>query len=39
MFLSKSPQLFCDNVSALYMFVNPMFHAWSKHIEFDYHFV
>lgn len=37
--LSQPPQLFCDNMSALYMSVNPMFHAWSKHIELDYHFV
>ncbi|XP_059626128.1 uncharacterized mitochondrial protein AtMg00810-like [Cornus florida] len=37
--LCQPPQLFCDNISALHMSVNPMFHARSKHIELDYHFV
>lgn len=37
--LSKPHELFCDNINALYMSVNPMFHARSKHIELDYHYV
>jgi hypothetical protein len=31
--------LHCDNLSATYMAFNLMFHARTKHIEFDYHFV
>ncbi|RVW93768.1 Retrovirus-related Pol polyprotein from transposon RE1 [Vitis vinifera] len=37
--LREPPQLLCDNLSALHMTVNPIFHARSKHIELDYHFV
>lgn len=31
--------LFCDNISALYMTINHVFHAQSKHIKLDYHYV
>ncbi|XP_042494989.1 uncharacterized mitochondrial protein AtMg00810-like [Macadamia integrifolia] len=31
--------LFCDNLSALRMMVNPVFLAHTKHMEIDYHFV
>ena len=31
--------LFYDNISALYMTVNPIIHARTKHVEVDYHFV
>lgn len=29
----------CDNISATYLVVNPVFHAQTKHIELDVHFV
>ena len=31
--------LFCDNMSAIAMSKNPVFHARSKHIELKYHFI
>lgn len=35
----SSPRvLYCDNLSALYLTVNPMFHATTKHVEIDYHY-
>ena len=39
MSFSKPLQLLCDSVRALYMSFDPLFHACSKHIELDYHFV
>jgi hypothetical protein len=37
--LRIAPVIWCDNVSALALASNPVYHARTKHIEVDYHFV
>lgn len=34
-----SPMFYCDNISAIALSTNPIFHSKAKHIEIDYHFV
>nr|GFB48229.1 ribonuclease H-like domain-containing protein [Tanacetum cinerariifolium] len=36
--LSSATLIYCDNVSVVYLFCNPVQHQRTKHIEIDIHF-
>ena len=39
LFFHAPPTLWCDNLEALALASNPVYHACTKHIEVDYHFI
>lgn len=38
-FMAHTPIIRCDNVGAISLATNPIFHARTKHIEVDYHYI
>lgn len=36
---TKSPRVYCDNVGAIYLYSNHIFHSCMNHICIDFHFI
>ena len=36
--VSDPIKIYCDNLNSIQLAKNPVFHAWTKHIEARYHF-
>jgi hypothetical protein len=37
--LPAQPQIWCDNIRAIALTSNHIYHARTKHVEVDYHFI
>lgn len=37
--IPSPPVIYCDNIGATYLSVNPVFHSRIKHVALDYHFI
>ncbi len=37
--MDASIVIYCDNISSILLVNNPVYHARTKHIEVDYHFI
>ena len=36
---SSTPIIYCDNIGATYLCVNPVFHSWMKHLTVNFYFI